>query len=176
MKKFLSKPSVRILVSVILMVLCFLMNRYFKIEQAPWSLLQYVLSIVLTGLSLYGIIKGISQMLTEGKQKASAPKFDPEHPVKIWGHEELFAYLEAEDIIDLDIDHEVVRRIGVASDFRRDKLTGKNGFCDKAYYINDTEYTDFNQFKEQFTVAHPETEVRILRASMDDGSMDVKLP
>ncbi len=176
MKKLFAKPSVLILGSVALMILCFLMNRYFKIEQAPWNLLQYAFTIFLIVVSFTGLFKGISQAMTGRDKKTTAPKFDPEHPIKIWSHEELFAYLEQEDIIDLDIDHDVVQRIGTASDFRHNRLTGKNELFDKAYYINDQEYSDFTQFKEQFATVHSETEVRILRASMDDGSMDVKLP
>ena len=49
-------------------------------------------------------------------------------------------------------------------------------FFDKVYYINDQEYSDFAEFKEQFAATHPEQEVRILRASIDEGSMEVKLP
>ena len=30
--------------------------------------------------------------------------------------------------------------------------------------------------RERFAAAHPEQEVRILRASIDEGSMEVKLP
>ena len=176
MKKLFNKPSVRILLSVVLMVLCFLMNRYFKVEQAPWSLLQYALTIFLIIVSFTGLFKGISQVMTSRGKKVPAPVLAPEHPIKIWNHEELFAYVEQEDIIDLDIDHNVVRRIGTASDLRHNRLAGKNELFDKAYYINDQEYSDFAEFKEQFAAVHPEAEVRILRASMDDGSMDVKLP
>ena len=176
MKKLLSKPSARILLSVVLMVLCFLMNRYFKVEQAPWSLLQYALTIFLIVVSFTGLFKGISQVMTGRDKKITAPELDPEHPIKIWSHEELFAYLEQEDIIDLDIDHSVVRRIGTASDIRLNKLTGKDELFAKAYYTNDQEYSDFAEFKEQFAEVHPQAEVRILRASMDDGSMEVNLP
>ena len=176
MKKLLSKPSVLIPVSVVLMILCFLMNRYCKIEQAPWNVLQYALTIFLIILSFTGLFKGISQVITHREKKTATPVPDPEHPIRIWSHEELFAYLKQEDIIDLDIDHGVVRRIGTASDIRHNRLTGQNELFDKAYYINDQEYSDFAAFKEQFAAAHPEAEVRILRASMDDGSMDIKLP
>ena len=46
----------------------------------------------------------------------------------------------------------------------------------KVYYINEQEYASLAEFKEQFAAAHPQAEVRILRASMDDGSMEVTLP
>ena len=176
MKKFFNKPSVCILLSVVLMVLCFLMNRYFKVEQAPWSLLQYALTIFLVIFSFTGLFKGISQVMTGRGKKVTAPVSDPEHPIKIWNHEELFAYLEKEDIIDLDIDHPVVRRIGTVADIRRDKRAGKDVLFNKAYYINEQEYASLAEFKEQFAAAHPEQEVRILRASIDEGSMEVKLP
>ena len=176
MKKLFSKPPVLICGSVVLLILCFLMNRYFKIEQAPWSLLQYALTIFLVIFSFTGLFKGISQVMTSRGKKVTAPVSDPEHPIKIWNHEELFAYLEKEDIIDLDIDHPVVRRIGTVADIRRDKRAGKDVLFNKAYYINEQEYASLAEFKEQFAAAHPEQEVRILRASIDEGSMEVKLP
>lgn len=176
MKKLFSKPAVRISASVALMLLCFLMNRYFKIEQGPWRVLQFALTAVLIVVSFSNLFKGISQVMPNREKKVAAPVLDPEHPVRIWSHEELFAYLKEEDIIDLDIDHGVVRRIGTASDLRQNRLTGQNELFDKAYYINDQEYSDLAEFKEQFAAAHPEQEVRILRASIDEGSMEVKLP
>ena len=176
MKKLFAKPSVLILGSVALMILCFLMNRYFKIEQAPWNLLQYAFTIFLIVVSFTGLFKGISQAMTERDKKTTAPKFDPEHPICIWTHGELFAYLEKEDMIDLDIGHESVKRVGTASDYSRGSLRQKAGFFDKVYYINEQEYSDFAEFKEQFAAAHPEQEVRILRASIDEGSIEVKLP
>ena len=77
MKKLLSKPSARILLSVVLMVLCFLMNRYFKVEQAPWSLLQYALTIFLIVVSFTGLFRGISQVMTGRDKKITAPELDP---------------------------------------------------------------------------------------------------
>ena len=176
MKKLFSKPPVLICGSVVLLILCFLMNRYFKVEQAPWSLLQYALTIFLVIFSFTGLFKGISQVMTGRGKKVTAPVSDPEHPIRIWTHDELFAYLEKEDIIDLDIGHESVKRVGTASDYSRGSFRQKAGFFDKVYYINEQEYSDFAEFKEQFAAAHPEQEVRILRASIDEGSMEVKLP
>ena len=115
-------------------------------------------------------------MVTGGKKNSTSSNMDPEHPSRIWTHDELFAYLEKEDIIDLDIGHESAKRVGTASDYSRGSLRQKAGFFDKVYYINDQEYSDFSEFKEQFAAAHPEQEVRILRASIDEGSMEVKLP
>ena len=176
MKKLFSKPITRILLSIVLLILCFLMNRYLKIEQAPWNLLQYALSIVLIVIPFCGIIKGISQMLTERKQADSRPKFDPQNPLKIWTHEELFAYLEQEDIIDLDLDHEVVHRIGTSSDYRQEHRFEQGEYFDKLYYIDDAQYADFNEFKKQLSALHPENEIRILRASIDEGNTDIILP
>ena len=172
----LAKPLIRILLSVVLLVLCFLMNRYFNIQQTPWNLLQYVLSLVLIVIPFYGIIMGISQMLTDRKEPPERSGFDPEHPIKIWTHAELFAYLEQEDIIDLDIDHEVVHRIGTSSDYRQEHRYEQGEYFDKLYYIDDAQYADFNEFKKLLYALHPENEIRILRASMDDGNTDIILP
>ncbi len=101
-----ARPQIRILLSVVLLALCFLMNRFFKIEKAPWSLLQFGLSVVLILVAATCILKAISQLTLAKKQATEKPKFDPEHPVKIWTHEELFNYLEADDMVDLVIDHE----------------------------------------------------------------------
>ena len=169
-----ARPSVRILLSVVLLTLCFLMNRFFKIENAPWSLLQFGLSVALILVAAACILKAISQLTLAKKQATEKPKFDPEHPVKIWTHEELFNYLEADDMVDLDIDHEGGLRVGTASDGKTDKFTGRFEFFDKAYYINDQEYSDLSQFKAQFAAIHPEETVRVLRASLDDN--DVTLP
>ena len=169
-----ARPQIRILLSVVLLALCFLMNRFFKIEKAPWSLLQFGLSVALILVAATCILKAISQLTLAKKQATEKPKFDPEHPVKIWTHEELFNYLEADDMVDLDIDHEGGLRIGTASDGRENKFTGQFEYFDKVYYINDQEYSDLCQFKEQFAAIHPEETVRVLRASLDDN--DVTLP
>ena len=175
MKKLFSKPPVLICGSVVLLILCFLMNRYFNTTQVPWPI-RSALTTLIIFVSFAGIVKGISQMMTGGKKNSTSSNMDPEHPIKIWNHKELFAYLEKEDIIDLDIDHPVVRRIGTVADIRRDKRAGKDVLFNKVYYINEQEYASLAEFKEQFAAAHPEAEVRILRASMDDGSMEVTLP
>ena len=175
MKKLFSKPPVLICGSVVLLILCFLMNRYFNTTQVPWPI-RSALTTLIIFVSFAGIVKGISQMMTGGKKNSTSSNMDPEHPIKIWNHKELFAYLEKEDIIDLDIDHPVVRRIGTAADIRRDKRAGKDVLFNKVYYINEQEYASFAEFKEQFAAVHPQAEVRILRASMDDGSMEVTLP
>ena len=175
MKKLFSKPPVLICGSVVLLILCFLMNRYFNITQVPWPI-RSALTTLIIFVSFAGIVKGISQMVTGGKKNSTSSNMDPEHPIKIWNHKELFAYLEKEDIIDLDIDHPVVRRIGTAADIRRDKRAGKDVLFNKVYYINEQEYASLAEFKEQFAAVHPQAEVRILRASMDDGSMEVTLP
>ena len=175
MKKLFSKPPVLICGSVALLILCFLMNRYFNTTQVPWPI-RSALTTLIIFVSFAGIVKGISQMVTGGKKNSTSSNMDPEHPIKIWNHKELFAYLEKEDIIDLDIDHPVVRRIGTAADIRRDKRAGKDVLFNKVYYINEQEYASLAEFKEQFAAVHPQAEVRILRASMDDGSMEVTLP
>lgn len=175
MKKLFSKPPVLICGSVVLLILCFLMNRYFNTTQVPWPI-RSALTTLIIFVSFAGIVKGISQMVTGGKKNTTSSNMDPEHPIRIWTHDELFAYLEKENIIDLDIGHESVKRVGTASDYSRGSLRQKAGFFDKVYYINDQEYSDFAEFKEQFAAAHPEQEVRILRASIDEGSMEVKLP
>ena len=175
MKKLFSKPPVLICGSVVLLILCFLMNRYFNTTQVPWPI-RSALTTLIIFVSFAGIVKGISQMVTGGKKNSTSSNMDTEHPIKIWNHKELFAYLEKEDIIDLDIDHPVVRRIGTAADIRRDKRAGKDVLFNKVYYINEQEYASLAEFKEQFAAVHPQAEVRILRASMDDGSMEVTLP
>ena len=175
MKKLFSKPPVLICGSVVLLILCFLMNRYFNTIQVPWPI-RSALTTLIIFVSFAGIVKGISQMVTGGKKNSTSSNMDPEHPIRIWTHDELFAYLEKEDIIDLDIDHPVVRRIGTVADIRRDKRAGKDVLFNKAYYINEQEYASLAEFKEQFAAVHPQAEVRILRASMDDGSMEVTLP
>ena len=173
-RKSWAKPPIRILVSIVLLVLCFLMNRHFKIEQTPWNLLQYAFSVLLIVFSLTELFKGISQLLNAQKAGSARPTVDPEHPIKIWTREELFAYLEQDDMIDLDIDHADGLRVSTASDYHFNKITNEQTFFDKVYYINDQEYSDFTQFKEQFASIHPDEPIRILRASLDDN--DVILP
>lgn len=170
----LAKPLPRLLLAVVLLVLCFLMNRFFKIERASWNLLQYVFSFLLVLLSLTVIFKSISELLTANKSGKTRPAADPAQPIKVWTRDELFAYLEQEDMVDLDIDHGDGLRVSTASDYRFDRTASEWKYFDKGYYINDQEYSDFSQFKEQFAAIHPEEPIRILRASLDDN--DVKLP
>ena len=170
----LAKSLPRILLSVVLLVLCFLMNRYFKIERTPWNLLQYVFSFLLVIISLTMIFISVSELLNAKKSERAHPTADLAHPIKVWTREELFAYLEQDDMVDLDIDHENGLRVSTASDYRFNKITNEAQYFDKAYYINDQEYSEFSQFKEQFAAIHPEEPIRILRASLDDN--DVKLP
>ena len=167
---FLKKPSIRLLLSVALLVLCFLMNRYFKTEKPGWNLLQLGVSVVMILVSIPGILSAISQIVRNNR----VPTPLPTEPIRIWSHEELFAYLDKDDMVDLDIAHREGLRVSTSSDYRKKTVSGDFEFFGKAYYINDEEYEDFEQFKEQFAVVHPDAEVRILRASLDGN--DVALP
>lgn len=71
MKKLLTKPLVLICGSVVLLILCFLMNRYFNTTQVPWSI-RSALTTLIIFVSFAGIVKGISQMVTGGKKNTTS--------------------------------------------------------------------------------------------------------
>ena len=56
MKKLFSKPPVLICGSVVLLILCFLMNRYFNTTQVPWPI-RSALTTLIIFVSLVGVFR-----------------------------------------------------------------------------------------------------------------------
>ena len=165
----------RALISILLAVGCFLLNRHIIPSEAPWSLLKLLLGASATAFCLVSVLKWISSILVRKEGKAGTDEnLEERKPIKIWSHAELFAYLEQEDIIDLHIKHNGILKIGVMSELYSEKFE-ESYYFNKCYYIEDSEYTDAEEFKQQFICIHPEEPVVIVRASLDDGGVEIIL-
>ncbi len=167
--------AITAIISIGSLIICFLLNRYVIPSQPPWNYVKTVLGAITAIFCIVSVMKWIS-FIMERKKTASVTNETPENskPLKIWTQTELFAYLEQEDIIDLQIDHDGILKVGVASEFC-DKKFSSSYYFNKCYYIADAEYTDIDDFKRQFVLIHPEEDVIIIHASMDNGGMDIIL-
>ena len=161
------------IISIGSLIACFLLNRYVIPSQPPWNYVKTFLGVITVIFCIVSVMKWISYIM-ERKKTTSEANETPENskPLKIWTQAELFAYLEQEDIIDLQIDHDDILRVGVASEFC-DKKFSSSYYFNKCYYIADAEYTDIEEFKRQFVLIHPEENIVIVHASMDNGEMDI---
>ena len=163
----------KILLSAVILVLCFLRNRIIPQDNEALVISGTVVTVLLIILCLRLIASAIGTLA--GAEKNAAPKKLPDEPIKLWDREELFAYLEQEDIIDLVLDkgNGETLKVGTRSDYRRERY-GKAEYFDKCYYIEEEEYTDLSDFIAQFARAHGNGTVRILYVGIEDMPVEIK--
>ena len=91
-----------------------------------------------------------------------------------WTIERFFAFLEESDIIDIVIEHlGAPLKICVKSDYGRTKTFSlEKEFFDKAYYIEETEYTNFDDFKKQFKTIIQGDIVTLIYVGIEDMPLD----
>ena len=163
----------KILLSAVILVLCFFRNRIIPQDNEALVISGTVVTVLLIILCLRLIASAIGTLA--GAEKNAAPKKLPDKPIKLWDREELFAYLEQEDIIDLVLDkgNGETLKVGTRSDYRRERY-GKAEYFDKCYYIEEEEYTDLSDFIAQFARAHGDGTVRILYVGIEDMPVEIK--
>ena len=165
-------PIWKIVLAVALLVLCFFRKRLIPQDHAALMALGTGLTIACICLSFYWIITAISQLSLQGETETTAPSKLPSEPLKCLTPEELFAFLEKEDIIDVVIDNEGEWRVGTSSDSKSGRYR-ETRYFDKRYYIEDTEYADFSEFKKSFLLALKGDAVKILYVGIEDMAVDI---
>ena len=173
--EIIRNPWVRILGSVALLALCFIVNRTMNMHGARnVANIVRIVTIPVIGFALIQIIKGISMLILQ-KDNEKPPKSLPTEPIKIWNHEELFSYLEKEIMVDLIIGSDNPIKISISCEYIRPYLGRKGYFTNKVFFINEKQYSSFDEFKQNFVLIHPEQEIRIMSATVDDGLVDVRI-
>lgn len=163
----------KILLSAVILVLCFFRNRVIPQDNEALVISGTVVTVFLIILSLRLIASAIGTLA--GAEKNASPKKLPDEPIKLWDREKLFTYLEQEDIIDIVLDkgNGETLKVGTRSDYRRERY-GKAEYFDKCYYIEEEEYTDLSDFIAQFARAHGDGTVRILYVGIEDMPVEIK--
>ena len=149
---FTKKYVLTICLSIVALVLCFFRNRILP-DIAIVRTIGTVATVVIIVVALYMIVTSVSHFMTAKEFGNGASVSRATQPMKSWSPKKLFDYLYQEDIIDVIIDNNGVElKVGTTSDSR--SVGGRRfkdiEFFDKCYYINDTEYSDFDRFKEDF--------------------------
>ena len=160
-------PVWKIVLAVALLVLCFFRKRLIPQDHAALMALGTGLTIACICLSFYWIITAISQLSLQGENKTTAPSKLPSEPLKCLTPQELFDFLENEDIIDVIIDNGEQLRVGTSSDSRSGRYK-QTTYFDKHYYINEKEYVNFSEFQTRFLDELKGDVVKILYAGIED--------
>lgn len=168
-------PWIKIIISIAFIAVFMTRNYFLPPLTAPIKNALSILGLVVAIVGLTVIFKSISELSANSNSKLKENNFViPNEPVKIWTRNEVFDFLEQENVIDLLIyrtDNEERLLIGVSSDHDR----RKDKWINKIYLINELEYSDLNEFKEAFVKIHPEDAVRIMRVSIGDGQIIINL-
>lgn len=161
------KPWIRILGSVALLALCFIVNRTMNSHGTRY--VANIVRIATLPVIVFGIlqvIKGISLLFLQAS-KEKPPKPLPTEPVKVWTYEELFAFLEKERRIILQIGSENPINVQVRFEYVEAKWPNRRGyFTDTVIYrIDEQEFEDFEEFKRTFVAMHPDPSIEIWSAT-----------
>lgn len=169
------KHVLTICLSIVALALCFFRNRILP-DIAIVRTIGTIITVLIIVVALYMIVSSVSHFMTAKEFSKGTSTTQATKPMKSWSPEKLFDYLYQEDIIDIIIDNNGVElKVGTTSDSR--SVGGRRFknvvFFDKCYYINDTEYSEFDRFKEDFiNLLHSDT-VEIIYVGI--GDMEVHL-
>lgn len=174
--KSAQKPLIKLLISIAILTVCFFRNRFIPADQVLLTHAATVATLILLVVCFRLIFISITEIgifVSSRKQEQTEPKEYTE-PIKLWSHEELFAFLQEENIIDLVVENDYGKqRIGTRSDYGRPTAFAPEQFFDKCYYIEDREYTDFEEFKTAFSQNATDVKIKIWSAKLDD--MDIQI-
>ena len=164
-------PLFRILISVIVLLLCFYRNRIIPQDNDVLVNIGTIVTYALTALGLYCIFISITEFM-EMKKKSSIQTKTFEK--REWSLDKLFSFMEDADIIDILIENaNSSLKIGTKSDYGRAMpFSFEDQFFDKCYYIEDSEYENFDDFKKQFRAIVQSEVVVLLYVGIDDTPLD----
>ena len=170
------KPCIKIILSVIVLVVCFFRKKLLLTDNQSIHSIATAISLVLTVGCIYCIAVAMSECfyVMESKKTKEKVTNTPKDPIKVWTCEELFAFLQKEDIIELVIETDLgEKRVGVASDFGKEHYFDTDHYFDKCYYIESEEYTDINEFKERFSEFISNDTVKVWSAWLDSMELTI---
>jgi hypothetical protein len=174
--KSVQKPLVKILISIAILTVCFFRNRFIPADQVFFTHAATVVTLILLVVCFRLIFISITEIgicVSSRKQEQTKPIAYTE-PIKLWSHEELFAFLEEENHIDLVVENDYGKqKIGTRSDYGRPTAFSREQFFDKCYYIEDREYTDFEEFKTEFLQNATNEQIKIWSAMLDDMEVQI---
>ena len=165
-------PILKIATGVALLLLCCFRKQFIPQDNATLTTIGTVVAMGCIVLSLYLIFNGITQLMVASENKKEVPSHLPSEPIKCMTPQELFDFLEKENIIDVVIDNEGEWRVGTSSDSRSGRYK-QTTYFDKHYYINEKEYVNFSEFQTRFLDELKGDVVKILYAGIED--MPVKI-
>ena len=167
-----TRSILKIIACVGIFVLCFYRNRIFPTENRGVQIAGTLIAAVLLGVALHQIFQAFADLFINKDTKAKDTVKKGDTPVKVMTTQELFSFLENEDIIDIVIDNNgELLRVGTASAV---EVRPGSRFIDKCYYIEDEEYTDFGTFQAQLLTILNDDEIKILSAKLDGTDVLIK--
>ena len=156
----------KLTVSIMILVLCFFRNQIFKPEtemgKNTLTVLTFVAIVVFGRLIFSSITELIDSCDNPDKNK------DERGVLKEWTKEELYVFLEKEDMIDMVVKYEdKTYKIGAEADVQYPKY-GKPYVAEKGYYIEEKEYDSIEEFKKDFEILYKTDTVLITYFGIED--------
>lgn len=155
------KEITKLAIAITILLLCFFRNRILpNIE-----FIRYIgtaITIVLIIWGLYTIISSITKLFILFESILHFGNRYSKKVIQEWSMEELCDFLIKQDIIDITIDNNgTTVKVGAKSDCTSGRYK-PTVFFDKCYYIDDSEYETFDEFKEQLMMEFHDEVVKIL--------------
>lgn len=161
-----SKKVIKIVLSVVLFVLVFLLNRFVFPKNDVSGLF---ISIVCVLAGVYFLLQGIAP---EKKKLLTKEEIGSKILAK-WTFDDFCLYLAHEDMLDIVIDNGDHLHIKISSDERTHYKFYESHTYTVYYHIEDVEYTDFAKFKTDLREILNSDEVSILYIGFADNPLDI---
>ena len=169
-------PCIKIFLSIVVLTVCFFRKRIFPTENRLFHTIATGITMVLVIGCIYCIAIALSEcfQVMESKKVDHKTAHTSDTPIKVWTFEELFDFLQKEDMIELVIETDFgKKRVGVSSDYGKERFLDKDHCFDKCYYIETEEYPDLDAFKERFSQYVSDGTVKVWSAWLDDTELTI---
>ena len=154
--------------SIAVLLICFFRNQIFKPEGEAIKNTLTVLTVV--SIFVFGrlIFSSITELFENHNSTNDIKAVDG--ILKKWTKEELYFFLEKEDMIDVVVKYEnITYNIGSEADIRSPRGGfGKDYVYEKGYYIEEKKYDSIEAFKADFESLYKSDIVLITYIGIDD--------
>lgn len=159
--------AIKIIASILVMVLCFVRKQIIPVDNFGLNAIGTVVALIFIAASIYVILGSVTEIIVISTNKKNSTECNKDGPLKLWTPDELFDFLENEDIIDLMIDNEDILKIGTTSESESGQYK-QIRYYNKRYYIQNDEYENFLEFQKHFLLILKGDVVKILYAGIED--------
>ena len=156
-----------------ILLLCFFRDQFIPADNKILTGVGTIITLVLIVICFYLIFISITELI-EMKKINKGLFAKPTFEKRDWTVGKLFSFMEEADVIDILIEQpDSPLKIGTKSDYGRvEPFSHEEKFFDKCYYIEESEYESFEEFKEQFKTIVQSDSVTLLYVGIEDTPLD----